>query len=71
MHPHSPQKSFHWPKHQDTSFVPFNEILCILEPLQCTSGSGRIYNLKGEDFVKIAWHKKIIFSHSTSSLALM
>ena len=51
MHPHGPTKSFHWPHRDDICFVPLNEVLCILEALETTSG--RMYSLKDKDYMKI------------------
>ena len=48
MHPHGPRKSFNWPRHSDTCFVPIkNIILKIAAPATTT---GRTYTITNDEY---------------------
>ena len=53
MTPHGPRKTFYWPAREDTCWVPFSNILKIVNSPAATSYSGRTYQLSDSDFKAI------------------
>ena len=44
LHPHGPATSFHWPKKDDTCWVPLEHILCVI-PAPTTTGLSSNYRI--------------------------
>ena len=51
LHPHDPAKSFCWPNHEDICWVPFTNIITILNAP--TTTSGRVYQITDEEYENI------------------
>ena len=48
MHPHGPRKSFSWPSATDKCYVPFDDILAVINAP--TTTSGRTYTISNNDY---------------------
>lgn len=48
MHPHGPRNTFNWPARDDTCYVPFKNILCVLKTP--TTSTGRTYKITDADY---------------------
>ena len=47
LHPHGPAKPFCWPNHEDVCWVPFTNIITILN---APTTSGRVYQITDEEY---------------------
>ena len=51
MHPHGPTNSVYWPRRNDICWVPFSQILCIVQAP--TKYTGRKYKIDEKDIQKV------------------
>ena len=60
MHPNSPSDYFHWPQKKDSSWIPFQHILCTIH-VPCTMNNCEQYQLKQQSKMSIdqVWKKFI------------
>ena len=51
MHPHSPvtNNNFHWPRTEDSGFVPFDKFIMKVGTPQCTSSSRRQFQIQEQE----------------------
>ena len=50
MHPHGPRKTFNWPTRPDKCYVPFKNIVYLIQAP--TTITGRTYKIENEDYKK-------------------
>ena len=51
MHPHGPTNSVYWPRRNGICWVPFYQILCIVQA--ATKFTGRKYKIDEKDIQKV------------------
>ena len=65
MHPNYPANSFHWPRREDSCYVPLNNILCVIEAPYTATGCQ--YHLKSTavKFIEEQFKKKSVQSSAS------